>query len=260
MPPNNSLERTGDFAPEVRDNRGVGSRNCACGSDPRPLTCACGPSTGSSQPLDANNPMTDDLEIDAKDKKQRSTLWILLSINAVMFFVEFSAGVLAQSNGLIGDSLDMFADATVYAIALYAVGRSSLAKANAALISGISQILLAVLVLTDVARRFIVGSDPLSVVMIAVGTLALVANVISMIIIWSHRKGEVHMRASWIFSQNDVIVNLGVILGGVLVATLGSRLPDLIIGAFVAVVVFRGGLGIIREAKIEKRKAHTAGV
>ncbi len=201
----------------------------------------------------------DDFEIDAKDKEQRSILWILLAINAVMFFIEFVAGMLAQSTGLIGDSLDMFADATVYAIALYAVGRSNLAKANAALMSGIFQIFLALIVLADVARRFIFGSDPQSAVMIAIGTLALAANLIALILIWNHREGEVHMRASWIFSQNDVIVNLGVILGGVLVTLLGSRFPDLVIGAMVAIVVFRGGVRITRDAKRERRNAHVAG-
>ena len=201
----------------------------------------------------------DDFEIDAKDKEQRSILWILLAINAVMFFIEFVAGMLAQSTGLIGDSLDMFADATVYVIALYAVGRSNLAKANAALMSGIFQIFLALIVLADVARRFIVGSDPQSAVMIAIGTLALAANLIALILIWNHREGEVHMRASWIFSQNDVIVNLGVILGGVLVTLLGSRFPDLVIGAMVAIVVFRGGVRITRDAKRERRNAHAAG-
>jgi Co/Zn/Cd efflux system component len=38
----------------------------------------------------------------------------LLAINAVMFVVELVAGWLAQSTGLIADSLDMFADAMVY--------------------------------------------------------------------------------------------------------------------------------------------------
>lgn len=204
--------------------------------------------------------MTDnDFEIQAKDKQQRSILWTLLGINAAMFFIEFAAGLLAQSTGLIGDSLDMLADATVYAIALFAVGRSDLAKANAALTSGIFQILLALLVLSDVARRFIFGSDPLSVVMMSVGALALAANVAALIIIWRHREGEVHMRASWIFSQNDVIVNLGVIFGGVLVATLGSRFPDLVIGATVAVIVLRGGVRILKDASHERRKARAAG-
>ncbi len=195
----------------------------------------------------------DDLELDLRDQAQRRLLWILLLINAVMFVVESTAGVIAQSTGLTGDSLDMFADATVYAIALYAVGRSQLAKANAALGSGVFQILLSGLVLGDVLRRFVFGSEPQSTVMIAVGLLALVANVTALVLIWGQREGEVHMRASWIFSQNDVVVNLGVISGGLLVALFGSRLPDLVIGAVVAFFVLRGGLRIVRDARQERQ-------
>jgi len=54
------------------------------------------------------------------------------------------------------------------------------------------------------------------------------------------------MRASWIFSTNDVIANAGVILAGFLVAWTGSRLPDLIVGCMIAVVVFSGALRILR--------------
>jgi cation diffusion facilitator family transporter len=197
----------------------------------------------------------DSLELEITDQTQSTILWVLLLINAAMFVIELSAGLFAQSTGLIGDSLDMFADAVVYGIGLYAVGRSLLAKANAAMLSGVFQILLAFLVFADVIRRFISGSDPFYVVMIAVGTLALVANLTCLIIIWGQRKGEVHMRASFIFSQNDVIVNLGVILGGVLVWVLGSRIPDLVVGGFVSFAVLRGGLQIVRDAGNERRKA-----
>lgn len=195
-----------------------------------------------------------ELELEITEKTQRSILWALLLINAVMFVIEMSAGLIAQSTGLIGDSLDMFADAVVYAVGLYAVGRSLLTKANAALLSGAFQIVLAFLVFADVVRRFVVGSDPNYAVMIAVGAMALVANIASLIIIWGQRKGEVHMRASFIFSQNDVIVNLGVILGGVLVWMLGSRFPDLIVGGIVSLVVLIGGLRIVRDATGERRK------
>ncbi len=197
----------------------------------------------------------DGLELEITDKTQSSILWALLLINAVMFVIELSAGLYAQSTGLIGDSLDMFADAIVYGVALYAVGRSLLAKANAAMLSGAFQILLAFVVLADVARRFVVGSEPYYVVMIAVGALALAANLASLIIVWGQREGEVHMRASFIFSQNDVIVNLGVILGGLLVWALGSRLPDLVIGGLVSFAVLRGGLRILRDARAERTKA-----
>ncbi len=200
-----------------------------------------------------------DLKLEITDETQSSILWALLLINAGMFVIEMSAGLFAQSTGLIGDSLDMFADAVVYGVGLYAVGRSLMAKANAAMLSGAFQILLAFVVLADVARRFIVGSDPYYVVMIAVGALALAANTACLIIIWGQREGEVHMRASFIFSQNDVIVNLGVILGGVLVWALSSRLPDLVIGGVVSLVVLRGGLLIVRDAADERRKVLAGG-
>jgi cation diffusion facilitator family transporter len=196
-----------------------------------------------------------ELELDITEKTQRSVLWVLLLINALMFVIELSAGLFAQSTGLIGDSLDMFADAVVYGVGLYAVGRSLLTKANAAMLSGAFQIILAFVVFADVIRRFVVGSDPHYVFMIAVGGLALTANTASLIIIWGQRKGEVHMRASFIFSQNDVIVNLGVILGGVLVWVLGSRFPDLIVGGVVSLAVLIGGLRIVRDAADERRRA-----
>jgi Co/Zn/Cd efflux system component len=60
------------------------------------------------------------------------------------------------------------------------------------------------------------------------------------------------MRASWVFSKNDVIANLGVILAGVLVGWTGSRIPDLIIGFVVALIVFRGGLLILQDARETK--------
>lgn len=188
-------------------------------------------------------------QIEIKNKSESRVLIILLLINAGMFVVEVAAGLIAQSTGLIADSMDMLADASVYAISLYAVGRSLVAKARAAHISGILQILLGIVVLFDITRRFIYGSEPESLYMMAVGLIALVMNTICLILIYKHREGDVHMRASWIFSKNDVIANLGVILSGGLVAWLASPYPDLIIGLVIATIVIRGGISIIKDAK-----------
>ena len=166
-----------------------------------------------------------------------------------MFVTELMVGWWAQSTALIADALDMLADAMVYGVGLYAVGKSLLVKAHAAYISGVLQILLGLLVLFDIVRRIMVGSEPVSTLMIAMGLIALIANITCLILIAKHRDGEVHMRASWIFSKNDVIANLGVILAGGLVAWTGSRLPDLVIGSLVALIVIRGGILILQDAK-----------
>ena len=188
-------------------------------------------------------------ELEIKNKSESRVLIILLSINGFMFFVEFALGWWAQSTALIADAMDMLADAMVYGVGLYAVGKAISIKVMAASISGWLQIILGLLVLSDILRRFIYGSEPVSELMMIVGFLALIANIICLVLISKHRNGEVHMRASWIFSKNDVIANVGVILAGGLVALTGSRLPDLIIGLIVATVVIRGGFIILHNAR-----------
>ena len=195
-----------------------------------------------------------DCSVEVESKDQSRLLWVLLAINGVMFVVEISIGVLAESMGLIADSLDMLADAAVYGIGLYAVGRSHSIKITAATISGFFQIALGIGILAEIVRRFVYGSDPEPLLMISVSVLALVANVICLALISKHREGEIHMRASWIFSKNDVIANTGVIVAGVLVHVMDSRIPDLMIGSLIVLVVLRGGFTIIRDAKNEKLK------
>lgn len=195
-------------------------------------------------------------EIEIKNRDQGRVLLLLLIINATMFVAEITVGINVDSTALIADSLDMLADASVYAIGFYAVGRSLADKTKAAHISGVFQVLLGLGVLFDVVRRFIVGSAPEPLMMMVVGFAALIANTICLVLIYKHREGDIHMRASWIFSKNDVIANLGVIVGGILVGWLASPWPDLMIGLVITTIVVRGGFGIIQEAKNEKRSAN----
>lgn len=194
-------------------------------------------------------------ELEETNSLERKTLVILLVINATMFMVGIVAGWLGDSTALIADSLDMLADALVYGIGLYAVGKALVLKANAAYLSGVLQIGLGLGVLLEVARRFIVGSEPVSELMIGVGLAALVANVTCLYLISKHRHGDVNMRAAWIFSSNDVIANSSVILSGILVFLTNSRIPDLVIAFIISCVVVRGGFVIIREANEVRKKA-----
>ena len=188
-------------------------------------------------------------KVEAKNAAQRKALVYLLLINGTMFVVEMIAGVLASSTALIADSLDMLADATVYGISLYAVGKSQFRKTQTASLSGIFQMTLAGLVLLDVVRKFVSSSEPNSTSMIGIGAIALAANIVCLCLISKHREGDVHMRASWIFSKNDVIANISVMVAGLLVILFNSQLPDLFIGLAIALLVLRGGIQILQEAR-----------
>jgi Co/Zn/Cd efflux system component len=182
----------------------------------------------------------------ASDEAEARTLWVLLAINAVMFVVELVAGWLAESAGLIADSLDMLADASVYAVALYAVGRSAVLKRRAAHLTGWLQVTLALVALGEVLRRLVFGSAPEAPTIMGIALLALAANVTCLLLIARNRHYGVHMMAVFICSANDVIANTGVIAAGALVAWTGSNVPDLVIGTVIGVVVLVGGIRILR--------------
>lgn len=197
---------------------------------------------GSEQDTSEEDPAADK----AGDASEARTLRLLLAINAVMFVVELVWGLVAQSTGLVADSLDMFADAAVYGLALYAVGRAAALKTRAAHLAGWLQLVLALGALSEVARRAFFGSEPESSLMMGVGAVALVANVACLVMITKKRDRGAHMKASYIFSANDVIANIGVIAAGALVTWTGSPYPDLIVGTVIGMIVLTGARRILK--------------
>lgn len=180
---------------------------------------------------------------------ERKILFIALILNATMFVVGLIAGMLAQSTSLIADSLDMLADAAVYTIGLFAIGRSLHFKSIAATLSGALLLILGIGVLLEVVRRAWLGSFPESTTMIVVACISLTVNANVLRLLGRFRKGEVHLRATWIFTRADVIVNLGVIISGGLVAITKSRYPDLIVGFFIGLYVVREAWEILSDAR-----------
>ena len=184
------------------------------------------------------------------ETKQKNILWWVLGINFGFFLIEMITGWISSSMGLIADSLDMLADSIVYALSLFAVGGAVSRKKKVAKFSGYFQMLLATLGFTEVLRRFFMSSEtPLFQWMIIISSLALAGNLISLWLINKAKSNEVHMQASAIFTSNDIIVNGGVILAGVLVYFLGSKWPDLIIGGIVFTFVMRGAIKILKLSR-----------
>lgn len=241
------------FDPELSLDIGIPNRkvrvfhNCSSEEiEQRLVGCNLGASLELSEPMNRqawNQSLSGNAGADESEGK---ILKALLAINGFMFLFELSVGWIAQSTGLIADSVDLFADAAVYGVALVAVSQSARKKLRAAHLSGWFQFILAFGVLSEVLRRYFVGSEPVSMLMMGLGGIALVANVSCLYLITKNRDSGAHMRASYIFSANDVIANLGVIIAGVLVAWTGSRYPDLVIGFIISVVVLVGAIRILR--------------
>ncbi|WP_299453202.1 cation transporter [uncultured Microscilla sp.] len=183
----------------------------------------------------------------AKARNQRKLLWAVLLINFAFFLIELTTGFISKSMGLVADSLDMLADALVYALSLFAVGGSLIRKQRIAKVAGYFQLILAILGFSEVLRRFFgVATMPDFTLMIYVSVFALVGNAACLYLLQKSKSKEAHMQASMIFTSNDIIINLGVIVAGALVHWLKSGVPDLIIGALVFILVVQGALRILK--------------
>lgn len=190
---------------------------------------------------------TDQTELE-ENSNQKKILWTVLAINFVFFIIEMTTGLISKSMGLVADSLDMLADSFVYGMSLFAVGGSFIRKRRIAKLAGYFQIALAVIGFVEILRRFFgVEELPDFSTMIIVSVFALVANGICLFLLQkSINKEEAHMKASMIFTSNDVIINLGVITAGLMVNWLNSNKPDLIIGTIVFILVIQGARRILK--------------
>lgn len=81
--------------------------------------------------------------------------------------------------------------------------------------------------------------------MMGTAGLALVTNVSCLWLISKQRDRGAHMQVSWIFSSNDVLANVGVIIAWALVAWTHSPYPNLVIGTVIGLVVLNGDRRIL---------------
>jgi Co/Zn/Cd efflux system component len=196
---------------------------------------------------------------DAVERRERQLLWVVLTLNASMFVIEFMAGWIAHSTSLLADSLDMFADAVVYGISLYAVGRAVALKARAAVTNGVLQLTLSLVVLADVSRRLLTDAAPEPMVMSVVSLMALTVNMICFGMLYRFRSGDINLKASWICSRNDMMANVGVLIAAIMVSQTGRAWPDLVVGTLIAMLVMTSAIRIISEARAIQRIGDNVG-
>ena len=196
-----------------------------------------------------------ELEALAKQADQRRVLVTVLVINAVMFVLEFGAGIVAGSTALMADATDMLGDALVYGVSIYALSRSTRWKAGAAMFKGLFILALGLGIVANVIAKMQSGIPPSSVLMLVFGAMALVANLFCLRLLWRFRSHDLNMASTFECSRNDVISNSGVIVAAGAVALLNSPWPDIIIGSAMAILFLRSSLRVIAQAAPQLRPA-----
>lgn len=198
---------------------------------------------------------SDTLALLAAKKDQRRVLIIVMIVNLVSFVAEFGGGVVARSSALMADSVDMLGDAFVYALSLYALHRGPRWEAGAAIAKGAIILLFGVAVIVEIADKIVNGVPPSSGLMMAVGSVALAANLSCLALLWRFRKLNVNMSSTFECSRNDVASNVGVLIAAGLVSATRAAWPDIAIGAIIALIFLRLAWHVLAEAVPAWREA-----
>jgi len=188
-----------------------------------------------------------------RENRQRSTLQIVLFINATMFVVIAGAALYGQSTALLADSLDNFGDALTYGLSLYAVTRGSDTKAKVALFKGILILVAAIVVAAQIIYKLFVPSLPIFEVMGVFSLLGLIANSACLFLLWRHRNEDVNMSSVWECSRNDIASNISVFLAAGAVWFFGSSWPDILVATGLVFLLLRSAFRVISSAKSELR-------
>jgi Co/Zn/Cd efflux system component len=189
-----------------------------------------------------------ELERIALHKDIRRVLVIVMMLNAMMFVLEFGAGLIAQSAALMADSVDMLGDALVYAISLYALNRSLRWRAGSALLKGAFILLLGLGVIVEIGIKILWGVPPASSIMLMFGAMALAANLSCLALLWPYRRHDVNLASTFECSRNDVVANLGVLTAAGIVAVTASAWPDIVVAAAIAFMFLRSSLRVLADA------------
>jgi len=205
------------------------------------------------------NPMPDDDDL-PKDLAHitpayRKALWLVVLLNVGFGIVEMIGGFLADSQALKADALDFLGDGSITFLGLIAIGWSLKLRASSALIQGIFLGIMGISILVYTIYRTQVLQTPESGLMGILGIGALLINVIAVIVLLPHRKGDANVRAVWLFSRNDALGNILVVVAAGFVFLTSTSWPDLIAAGIIAILFLQSSFSIIKDARKDIQKS-----
>jgi cation diffusion facilitator family transporter len=192
---------------------------------------------------------TGEIEHAGSDPAYRRALWIVILLNAGFGVCELFGGFIANSQAVKADSLDFIGDGSITLVGLLALAWSAEARARVALTQGFFLLALGVGVIGFALWRALNAVQPEADLMGGIGVIALMVNITAALVLSRFREGASNVRAIWLFSRNDAIANVAVIIAAGLVAWTGSAWPDLIVAGVIALLFLHSSLEIIRDAR-----------
>lgn len=171
---------------------------------------------------------------------------------------EVIGGYLSNSLALLSDAGHMVTDALAIALGLVAARvsrRPSDKNATfgyqrvgllAALINGLSLLVIAVLIFYESYQRLTSPPEINLPVMLAIATLGLAGNLV-MAFILGHSHEDLNVKSVWLHVLGDTLSSVGVIISGVIIYFTGWKYADPIASVLIGGIIIWGGVRLVRD-------------
>lgn len=184
----------------------------------------------------------------------RRAYWISIALNLAFVVVEFLAGRISHSMGLVSDAghkmLDVFALGMAL-VGFHLAGRSSSdARRISAIIALINTCILlfgvSVIVRESIDKlRYATPVDGSTVSWTA--ALGILVSGLSAWLLMRHR-GDINTRAAFLHMATDSLLSLGVVIAGIVISLTSLYVIDPVISLVLAAVILFNTLRLLRDA------------
>jgi Co/Zn/Cd efflux system component len=175
-------------------------------------------------------------------------------LNIAISLIEGTVGVWIGSAALLADAGDFLEDAAVHTFAFVAICWSASARAAAGFAQGLAMAGVGAGAIVQIVLRILRGGAPSPSLMGSVAALALIVNGYCAYRLIRFRSGDASMRALWLSTRNDAMLNVLAVVAAVFIAITESGWPDTIAGAIIATVNLVGSVEVVSAAIREIRK------
>lgn len=168
-----------------------------------------------------------------------------------MFILEFAFSFSADSVSLVADSIDFLGDSANYGVSLFVLGSVIATRAKASLLKAATMAAFGIWVIGSVIYNTISNSSPEPHTMGILGLIAMLANLIVAIMLYSFRDGDSNMKSVWLCTRNDVIGNIAVMIAASGVFLTTTRWPDLIVAFGMGALSLHSSAEVIKATRLE---------
>lgn len=189
-------------------------------------------------------------------RKLKFSLWI----TAAFIFIEFAAGIRAQSLALLSDAGHNFTDVLALALAWFAFYLQSKppnetktfgyhrAGVLSAFLNAATLVLLALFVFYASYLRFLSPREVEETLMIVVAVVGLGVNISVMVALRSERHHDINIRGAFMHMLGDALSSIGIVIGGAVMIYTGFVWIDPLLSTLIGLLILWSAWDIIQES------------